>query len=50
MGMAVQTSYNFGFPKGIVGGLFDLSAHEVVTRQAEGTEISFGMEIGRAHV
>lgn len=45
MGMAVQTSYNFGFPKGIVGGLFDLSAHEVVTRQAEGTEISFGMGV-----
>ncbi len=43
--MAVQTSYNFGFPKGIVGGLFDLSAHEVVTRQAEGTEISFGIGV-----
>lgn len=45
MGMAVQTSYKFGFPKGVAGGLFDLSAHEVVTRQAEGTEISFGMGV-----
>lgn len=45
MGMAVQTSYNFGFPKGIAGGLFDLSAHEVATRQAEGTELSFGIGV-----
>jgi len=37
MGIAVQTSYNFGFSKGIAGGLYDLSAHEVVTRQAEGS-------------
>ena len=45
MGMAVQTSYNFGFPKGVAGGLFDLSAHEVTTRQAEGTGISFGVGV-----
>lgn len=44
MSMAVQTSYNFGFPKGIAGGLYDLSAHEVVTRQAEGT-VKFGMGV-----
>lgn len=43
--MAVQTNYKFGFPKGIAGGLFDLSAHEVVTRQAEGTETSFGIGV-----
>lgn len=42
MGMAAQTSYGFSFPRGIAGGLFDLSAHEVSTRQAEGSGISFG--------
>lgn len=42
MSMAVQTNYGFGFPKGVAGGLFDLSAHEVSTRQAEGDGISFG--------
>jgi hypothetical protein len=42
MSMAVQTSYGFGFPKGVPGGLFDLSAHEVLTRQTEGDGISFG--------
>ena len=36
MSTAVQTSYGFGFPKGVAGGLFDLSAHDVTTRQAEG--------------
>ena len=41
MSMAAQTSYGFGFPKGVAGGLFDLSAHEVSTRQAEGENISF---------
>ena len=55
MSMAAQTSYNFGFAKGVAGGLFDLSHHEVATRQAEGN-ITFGCgvvvgtnrEIGRA--
>lgn len=45
MSMAAQTSYNFGFPKGVAGGLFDLSAHEVVTRQAEGSGIAFGVGV-----
>jgi hypothetical protein len=45
MSMAAQTSYGFGFPKGVAGGLFDLSAHEVSTRQAEGTGISFGIGV-----
>ncbi|MCD7826341.1 MAG: hypothetical protein LUH14_10340 [Clostridiaceae bacterium] len=45
MSMAAQTSYNFGFPKGVAGGLFDLSAHEVSTRQAEGDDISFGIGV-----
>lgn len=45
MGMAVQTTYGFGFPKGVPGGLFDLSAHEVATRQAEGEGISFGVGV-----
>ena len=45
MSMAAQTSYGFGCPKGVAGGLFDLSAHEVSTRQAEGTGISFGIGV-----
>lgn len=45
MSMAAQTSYGFSFPKGVAGGLFDLSAHEVSTRQAEGTGISFGIGV-----
>ena len=44
MGMAVQTSYNFGFSKGVAGGLFDLSAHEVSTRQAQGN-VKFGVGV-----
>ncbi len=44
MSMAAQTSYNFGFAKGVAGGLFDLSAHEVSTRQAEGTT-TFGVGV-----
>lgn len=45
MSTAVQTNYGFGFPKGVAGGLFDLSAHEVATRQAEGPNISFGVGV-----
>lgn len=44
MSMAVQTSYNFGFSKGVAGGLYDLSAHEIVTRQAEGST-TFGLGV-----
>lgn len=43
--MAVQTSYGFSFPKGVAGGLYDLSAHNVITRQAEGTGIAFGIGV-----
>lgn len=43
--MAVQTSYGFSFPKGVAGGLYDLSAHNVITRQAEGNGISFGIGV-----
>lgn len=47
MGRAVQTSYNFGFSKGVAGGLFDLSSHEVATRQAEGaTTFGVGVVVG----
>lgn len=42
--MAAQTSYNFGCSKGVAGGLFDLSAHEVVTRQADGP-LTFGVGV-----
>ena len=45
MSTAVQTSYGFGFPKGVAGGLFDLSVHEVKTRQAEGNGIAFGLGV-----
>lgn len=47
MSMAAQTSYGFGFPKGVAGGLYDLSAHEVSTRQAEGnTTFGVGVVVG----
>ncbi len=47
MGMAVQTSYGFSFPKGVAGGLYDLSAHEVSTRQGEGdTTFGVGVVVG----
>lgn len=45
MSMAAQTSYGFGFPKGVAGGLFDLSAHEVSTRQSEGDGVTFGVGV-----
>lgn len=45
MSRAVQTSYGFGFAKGVAGGLYDLSAHEVSTKQTEGTGISFGVGV-----
>lgn len=45
MNTAVQTSYDFGFPKGVAGGLFDLSAHDVTTRQAEGDGVAFGLGV-----
>lgn len=44
MSMAAQTSYNFGFAKGVAGGLFDLSAHEIPTRQAE-EKLTFGLGV-----
>lgn len=47
MSMAVQTNYNFGFAKGVAGGLFDLSHHEVASRQAEGnTTFGCGVVVG----
>ena len=45
MGMAVQTNYGYGSAKGVPGGLYDLSAHEVSTRQAEGGNLSFGLGV-----
>lgn len=43
--MAVQTNYGLNSAKGIAGGLYDLSAHEVATRQAEGKNLSFGIGV-----
>lgn len=45
MSMAVQTDYNFGFEKGVPGGLFDLSAHDITTRQTVDDSIKFGMGV-----
>ena len=45
MSMAVQTNYGISSSKGVAGGLFDLSAHEVSTKQAEGANISFGLGV-----
>lgn len=42
--MAAQTSYSINCPKGVAGGLYDLSAHEVSTRSAEGS-VTFGMGV-----
>lgn len=39
--MSAQTKYGFSCPKGLPGGLYDLSAHEVASRCAEG-KVSFG--------
>lgn len=44
MRMAAQTSYGFGFSKGVAGGLYDLSHHEVATRQTEG-RVQFGLGV-----
>lgn len=44
MSMAAQTSYNFGFAKGVAGGLYDLSAHEIPTRKAE-EALTFGVGV-----
>lgn len=47
MGTAVQTSYGFSSAKGVPGGLYDLSRHEVLTRQAEGkTTFGVGVVVG----
>lgn len=43
MSMAAQTNYGFSSSKGVAGGLYDLSAHEVTSKQAEGTGLSFGL-------
>ncbi len=45
MSMAAQTNYGFSSAKGIAGGLYDLSVHEVSTRQAEGGNLSFGLGV-----
>lgn len=45
MSIAVQTNYGFSSSKGIPGGLYDLSAHEVASRQAEGNNLSFGLGV-----
>lgn len=39
--MSAQTRYGLSCPKGLPGGLYDLSVHEVASRHAEG-KISFG--------
>lgn len=45
--MSAQTSYNFATPKGVAGGLYDLSRHDVVSRRNEENDgvIKFGMGV-----
>lgn len=47
--MAAQTNYSFNTPKGIPGGLYDISAHEVNTRMNEEPDgkLSFGVGVMR---
>lgn len=45
MDLAVQTEYGFGFPKGVAGGLYDLSAHDITTRQTVDENVKFGMGV-----
>jgi hypothetical protein len=44
--MAVQNSYNYNTPKGVAGGLYDLSPHSVDSRingETEPDKLKFGM-------
>lgn len=45
MNLSVQTAYNFGFPKGVAGALFDLSAHDITTRKTVDGNAKFGMGV-----
>lgn len=45
MSLAVQTEYGFGFPKGVAGALYDLSAHDITTRQTADENVKFGMGV-----
>ena len=47
--MAAQTNYSFSTPKGIPGGLYDISDHEVNTRMNEEPDgkLSFGVGVVR---
>lgn len=45
MSLSVQTEYNFGFPKGVAGALFDLSAHDITTRKTTDDNAKFGMGV-----
>lgn len=44
--MAAQTTYGFSTPKGIPGGLYDISYHEVNTRMNEEADGKLGFGIG----
>lgn len=45
--MSVQTSYNFATPKGVAGGLYDLSPYAVDSRRNESADgaLKFGMGV-----
>lgn len=45
MGFAIQTEYSLGFPKGVAGALFDLSAHDITTRKTTDENVKFGMGV-----
>lgn len=44
--MAAQMNYSFSTPKGVAGGLYDISNHEVVTRLNEEEDGKLGFGIG----
>lgn len=44
--MAAQTTYGYGTPKGVPGGLYDISCHEVNTRMNEEEDGKLGFGVG----
>ena len=44
--MAAQTTYGFNTPKGVPGGLYDISYHEVNTRMNEEEDGKLGFGVG----
>lgn len=47
--MAAQTTYGYSTPKGVPGGLYDISQHEVNTRMNEEEDGKMGFGVGVVH-